>query len=169
MTATTLPGGRYQLYFLEDLRPGQTFVSPARTVTEADVVAFAGLSGDFNPIHTDAEFAAAGVYGQRVVYGLLGLSMATGLLDRMGIFSGSAIALLGIVDWKYTAPIFIGDTIHLKLAILEVRASRSKPDRGVVARQFMLKNQAGQVVQEGRMDVLVRRRPEGAAAQVGSA
>jgi len=147
------------VHYLDDLSAGQRFVSAGRTITEADVVAFAGLSGDFNPIHTDAEFAADTVYGQRVVYGLLGLSIATGLLDRLGVFSGSAIAMLGIQNWTFTAPVFIGDTVHLELTILGVRPSRSKPDRGVVERQFELKNQRGEVVQTGRIDVLVRRRP----------
>jgi acyl dehydratase len=147
------------VHYLDDLAPGQTFVSAGRTITESDVVAFAGLSGDFNPIHTDAEFAKGGAYGQRVVFGLLGLAIATGLLDRIGVFSGSAIAMLGIDDWKFTAPIFIGDTVHLELTILAVRPSRSKPDRGVVERRFELRNQHGDVVQVGRIDVLVRRRP----------
>jgi acyl dehydratase len=146
--------------YLEDLEAGQTFVSAARTVTEADVVAFAGLSGDFNPIHTDAEFARNGAYGQRVVYGLLGLSIATGLLDRLGVFSGSAIAMLGIDEWRFTAPVFIGDTVHLELTILAVRRSASKKDRGVVQRRFDLRNQRGELVQTGRIDVLVRCRPE---------
>lgn len=150
---------RQGVHYLEDLEAGQTFVSAARTVTEADVVAFAGLSGDFNPIHTDAEFAKDSAYGQRVVYGLLGLSIATGLLDRLGVFSGSAIAMLGITDWTFTAPVFIGDTVHLELTILGVRTSRSKPDRGVVERRFELRNQRGELVQSGRIDVLVRRRP----------
>ena len=147
------------MHYLDDLSAGQRFVSAGRTITEADVVAFAGLSGDFNPIHTDAEFAGDTVYGQRVVYGLLGLSIATGLLDRLGVFSGSAMAMLGIQSWTFPAPVFIGDTVHLELTILGVRPSRSKPDRGVVERQFELKNQRGEIVQTGRIDVLVRRRP----------
>jgi acyl dehydratase len=159
VSVTVQGPGRQAVYYLEDLEAGQTFVSAARTVTEADVVAFAGLSGDFNPIHTDAEFSKQTIYGQRVVYGLLGLSIATGLLDRLGIFSGSAIAMLGIDDWKFTQPVFIGDTLHLALTIVGVRPSSSKPDRGIVERRFELKNQRGEVCQAGRIDVLVRRRP----------
>jgi acyl dehydratase len=160
MSGTEQTLGRQAVHYLEDLEPGQTFVSAGRTITEADVVAFAGLSGDFNPIHTDAEFAAQGAYGRRVVYGLLGLSIATGLLDRLGVFSGSAMAMLGIKDWTFTAPVFIGDTVRLELTILDVRPSRSKPDRGIVERQFALRNQRAELVQTGRIDVLVRRRPE---------
>jgi acyl dehydratase len=155
IAVVTRPG----VHYLEDLAAGQRFVSAGRTVTEADVVAFAGLSGDFNVIHTDAEFAKSSAYGQRVVYGLLSMSIATGLLDRLGIFSGSAIAMLAINDWRFTAPVFIGYTVHLELTILAVRPSRSKPDRGVVERRFELVNQHGTVVQTGRIDVLVLRDP----------
>jgi len=143
--------------YLEDLTAGDVFTSAARTITEGDVVAFAGLSGDFNPIHTDVEFAKETPYGQRVVYGLLGLSMLTGLLDRTGLFSGSAIAMLGIRDWTFTAPLFIGDTIRFRLTIVDVRRSRSG-DRGVVQRYFELMNQRGEVVQKGHIDILVRAR-----------
>jgi len=143
--------------FLEDLTAGDTFTSAARTLTEADVVGFAGISGDFNPIHTDVEFARETPYGQRVVYGLLGISILTGLLDRTGLFSGSAIAMLGINEWKFTAPIFIGDTVHFRLTITDVRRT-SKPDRGVVGRFFELINQDGVVVQQGNIDLMIRSR-----------
>jgi acyl dehydratase len=143
--------------FLEDLEVGQTFTGPARTITEADVVAFAGISGDFNPIHTDAEFAKDSPYGQRVVYGLLGLSVLTGLLDRTRLFSGSAIAMLGIRDWKFTAPVFIGDTVTLRMEIRGVHRT-SRGDRGVVDRYFELINQRGEVVQEGHIDLMIRSR-----------
>jgi acyl dehydratase len=146
-------------YYFDDLRVGQVFVSAGRTITEADVVGFAGLSGDFNPIHTDTHFAAQGAYGQRVVYGVLGLSVATGLLDRLGVFSGTAIAMLGISTWTFTAPIFIGDTVHLELEIVDLRPSSSRPDRGIVGRHFRLFNQAGTLCQDGRIDLMVRRQP----------
>src|SRR6201998_2574232 len=106
-----------QAKYLEELSAGDTFVSPARTITETDVVGFAGLSGDFNPIHTDVEFARSTVYGQRVVYGLLGLAILTGLLDRTGLFSGTAIAMLGIRDWQFRGPLFIGDTVRSPLPL----------------------------------------------------
>ncbi|CAJ1586037.1 MaoC/PaaZ C-terminal domain-containing protein [[Mycobacterium] wendilense] len=143
--------------YLEDLNPGDVFTSASRTVTEADVVGFAGLSGDFNPIHTDVEFCKTTPYGQRVVYGLLGLSMLTGLLDRTGLFSGTAIAMLGIRDWEFTAPVFIGDTISFRLTITSVRRT-SKCDRGVVGRFFELVNQRGEIVQQGHIDILIRAR-----------
>lgn len=143
--------------FLEDLRAGDVFTGPARTITEADVVGFAGLSGDFNPIHTDAEFARDTPYGQRVVYGLLGISIMTGLLDRTGLFSGSAIAMLGIRDWTFSGPLFIGDTIRFRLTITDVRRT-SSGDRGIVKRYFELLNQRDEIVQHGYIDLMVRAR-----------
>lgn len=148
--------------FLEDLEVGQVFTGPARTITEADVVAFAGLSGDFNPIHTDSEFARTTPYGQRVVYGLLGVSILTGLLDRTRLFSGTAIAMLGIREWTFTAPCFIGDTVSFRLEIRGVRAT-SAGDRGVVNRYFELLNQHGEVLQQGYIDIMVRSKTYGAA------
>ena len=145
--------------YLEDLTEGQVFTSAARTITESDVVAFAGLSGDFNPIHTDVEFARDTAYGQRVVYGLLGLSVLTGLLDRTGLFSGTAIAMLGIRDWTFTAPVFIGDTVHFRLTIGDVRRTRGG-DRGVVQRYFELLNQRDEIVQKGHIDILIRARSD---------
>jgi acyl dehydratase len=135
------------------------FQSSGRTITESDVLAFAGLSGDWNPIHVDAEFAKSSIYEQRIVYGLLGPVIATGMSDRLGIFSGSAIANLGVREWDFLTPLFIGDTIHLQLEILSVRPSETKPDRGLVERRFSLINQRGELAQTGLIGVMVRRRP----------
>jgi acyl dehydratase len=146
-----------QAKYLEELHPGDTFASATRTITESDVVGFAELSGDFNPIHTDAEFAQGTPYGQRVVYGLLGLSVLTGLLDRTGLFSGTAIAMLGIRDWRFPAPLFIGDTVRFQLTITGVRRT-SRSDRGVVERYFELFNQRDEVVQHGHIDIMVKAR-----------
>ncbi len=145
--------------FFEDLEPGQRWTSVGRTVTEADVVAFSGLSGDFNPIHLDAEATKSGIFGQRVAQGVLGMSMATGLLDSLGIFKESMGAMLGIDKWRFLAPMFIGDTVHLELSIESVRLT-SKKDAGVVERRLRLVKQTGDVVQEGLITVLVLTRPE---------
>ncbi len=142
-------------YYFEDLHEGQTFVSVGRTVTESDVVGFAGLSGDFNPIHMDVVTAGAGVYGQRVAHGVLGISMATGLLDGLGLFRHSMIAMLGIENWTFEAPIFIGDTIHLEMSIASKRLT-SRGDRGVVRRDIEIVNQHDVVVQGGRINVMIR-------------
>lgn len=143
--------------FLEDLSVGDVFTGPGRTITESDVTAFAGLSGDFNPIHTDKVFAEGTLYGQRVVYGLLVLSIMTGLLDRTGLFSGSAIAMLGIREWVFEGPVFIDDTVRFRLTIEDVRRT-SKGDRGVVKRRFEILNQRDEVVQRGYIDLLVKAR-----------
>ena len=142
------------LYY-EDLAEGQTFTSPARTVTETDLVSFAMLSGDWNAIHTDEEFARETFYGKRVVHGLFGLSMMTGLLDRTGLFGGSAIAMLGIEDWQFKAPIFVGDTLHFQMEIVSKRLTSGR-DRGIIDRKFSLINQRGEVVQEGHIGLMLR-------------
>lgn len=142
------------LYY-EDLTEGQTFTSPARTVTETDLVSFAMLSGDWNAIHTDEEFARETFYGKRVVHGLFGLSMMTGLLDRTGLFGGSAIAMLGISDWQFKAPIFVDDTLHFEMEIVSKRLT-SGGDRGIIDRKFSLINQRREVVQEGHIGLMLR-------------
>jgi acyl dehydratase len=148
--------------FLEDYRVGDVFETPARTVTEADVAAFAGLSGDFNPLHTDEEFAKTTIYGQRIAHGLLGLAIVTGLKQRLGISEGSVIAFLGLT-WDFLRPLRIGDTVRARLRIAEVRPSR-KPGRGVVRQEVELVNQAGEVIQKGEHAVMVRCRPSGPEA-----
>jgi acyl dehydratase len=99
------------LYF-EDFQVGQRFTTPARTVTEADIANFAGVSGDFNPIHTDAEFARSTPFGERIAHGLLVLSMLTGLRQRSGHFEGTIVAWLEIRNYRFLKPVFIGDTVH---------------------------------------------------------
>lgn len=144
--------------FLEDFKVGQSYTSPARTITEADVVSFAGLSGDYNPIHTDAEFSGRTQFKQRIAHGMLGLSILTGLGSRSGILDGSAIAFLGIEEWKFAGPIFFGDTVHVRMTVSEVRPS-SKPGAGVLKRRMELVNQRGEVVQTGSFVTLVRAKP----------
>ncbi|GAA5146146.1 MaoC/PaaZ C-terminal domain-containing protein [Microbacterium pseudoresistens] len=140
--------------FFEDLAPGDTFTSSGRTITESDVVNFAGVSGDFNQIHLDVEASKNTMYGQRVAYGMLGASIATGLLDRLGVFRTSMAAMLEIESWKFVGPIFIGDTVHLRLTIESTRLT-SRGDRGVVRRRMELINQRGEVVQDGIITVMV--------------
>lgn len=145
--------------YFDDLVPGEQIETAARTVTETDVVQFAQLTGDWNPIHTDVEFAKASPFGQRLAHGMLGLSFAIGLLDRTGVFSGSAIANLGVEEWRFKAPIRIGDTIRLVVTIIETRLA-SDGARGIVGRSFALYNQRDELVQEGRIPIMVKRRSE---------
>lgn len=145
------------LYF-EELEEGLEMVSPGRTVTETDVVLFAGLSGDYNQLHTDAEYAGATRFGQRIAHGLLGLSIASGLAGRLGFIEGTALAFMGL-EWKFKAPILIGDTIAIAARI---RRRRPMPrlGGGLVFVGLTLRNQRGETVQEGEWTVLVRSRPE---------
>jgi acyl dehydratase len=148
------------LYF-EDFQVGQRFTTPARTVTEADIVHFAGISGDYNPIHTDAEFARSTPFGVRIAHGLLVLSMLTGLRQRSGHFEGTIIAWLEIRNYRFLKPVFIGDTVHGETEILEKRET-SRPDRGILVQKVRVLNQKGEVVQEGEFVTMVKRREGGA-------
>lgn len=141
-------------HYLEDLEAGQAFTSPGRTLTEADVMSFAAWTNDNNQVHTDVEFASKTRYGQRIVHGLLGTSLCLGLIARTGVFEGSAVALLGIDDWKFTAPIFIGDTVTCTVEILSTRLT-SSGTTGIVERRVVLRNQRDEIVQQGRMDLMV--------------
>lgn len=143
--------------FLEDLEENQVFVSRGRTVTETDIVNFAGLSGDFNPIHLDREAAAEGGYGRPVAHGVLAISMVTGLIDSLGLFRQTMIAMLGIDEWRFHHPVFAGDTIRLRLTILSTRRTRAG-DRGVVVRGIEVLNQRGEIVQSGTITVMVKAR-----------
>lgn len=144
--------------YLEDFAAGQVFETPARTVTEADVVAFAGLSGDYNPLHTDAEFCAGTPFGQRIAHGMLGMSIMTGLAARTGMLDGSALAFLGIEDWRFLKPVLFGDTIRVRITVADVRAA-SKPGTGVLKRKVEILNQRGEVAQAGHLLTLIRARP----------
>ena len=141
-------------HYLEDLEAGQTFVTPGKTITEADVVAFAAWTNDNNQVHTDAEFAKKTRYGRRIVHGMLGASLCLGLIARTGVFEGSAVALLGVDQWRFTAPVFIGDTLTCTVEILSTRPT-SSGRTGIVERRLVLRNQHGETVQEGRMDLMV--------------
>ncbi|HKX65699.1 MAG TPA: MaoC/PaaZ C-terminal domain-containing protein [Intrasporangium sp.] len=144
--------------FFEDFAVGQTFTSQGRTITETDVVLFAGWSWDTNPPHTDAESMEESRFGERIAHGMLGLSVAMGLASRLGIFEDSSIALLGIDDWRFHAPIRIGDTVHVTVEITGTRLT-SPGDAGILSRYFTLANQDGVVVQSGDIGLMVATRP----------
>jgi acyl dehydratase len=143
--------------FFEDIDVGFRFETPSRTVSEADLVAFAGVSGDFNPLHTDAVFAADTIYGERIAHGALVLSLATGLRQRVGLFDGTLIGLLEIRRWRFVAPVRIGDTIRVLNEVTELRPT-SKPDRGVMVQRIEVLDQNDAVVNEGELVLLIRRR-----------
>jgi acyl dehydratase len=145
-------------YYFEDFEVGDTFVTPGRTIGAAEISQFAGLSGDFNPIHTDDAFAEASPFGQRIAHGLLGLTVMTGLSIRLGIWHASTIALLGIEDWRFVNPIFAGDTVHARIEIVDKRLT-SDGKRGVLDRAYTLINQRDEAVQKGRLPLMVKCRP----------
>jgi 3-hydroxybutyryl-CoA dehydratase len=154
------------LYF-EDIARGLSIETPARTITEHDVVTFAGLSGDYNPLHTDAEFARGTPYGQRIAHGVLGLAVATGLAARLGIMEGTALAFLGL-EWKFRKPVLFGDTIRVVIEVAGVKAMPSMGG-GVVTFNVRLLNQRDEVVQRGTWNILMRSRGDngaGAGARV---
>lgn len=139
------------LYFSE-FQLGQEFTTVRRTITETDVVMFAGLSGDYNPLHTDAVFAAKTPFGQRVAHGMLVTSISTGLAQTLGIFEGTTMALME-QTFQYVAPTFFGDTIHLVLRVEDTKAS-SKGGKGVVTFASDITKQDGTIVNKGRWVVM---------------
>jgi len=144
--------------YFEDLSVGQDYKSPARTITETDVVQFAGLSGDYNQLHTDVEFAKDTPYGQRIAHGLLGLSIASGLAARAGFIEGTAQAFTGLT-WKFKAPVFIGDTIRLQARVAKTRAMPSMGG-GMVVFAVALLNQHDKKVQQGEWTLLIKGHPQ---------
>ena len=143
------------LYF-DDFELGREFMTRSRTITEADVVTFAGLSGDFNPLHTDEEFAKKTMFGTRIAHGLLGLSIASGLINQMGIGEKTVMAFLGM-PWNFKAALKFGDTISVHQRVTEKRET-SKPDRGILRMAVSVVNQHGEVVQDGEHTLMIRRR-----------
>lgn len=139
---------------IEEFEVGQVDESRARTITETDVVTFSWVSGDVNPMHTDAEHSAKSPIGQRIAHGALGLSIATGLSASLGYLEGTAIAALGIDEWKFLKPILFNDTIRLRATVVSARPT-SKGDRGVLVRRMDLLNQRNEVVQSGLMTTMV--------------
>jgi acyl dehydratase len=149
---------------IEEFTVGEVALSPGRTVTETDIVTYSWVSGDTNPMHTDAVHAAKSPIGQRIAHGTLVMSMATGLSARIGQLDGTAIAAAGVDEWKFLKPVFINDTIYLRSTVVEARVS-SKADRGVLVRRMDVLNQHGDVVQTGLMTTIVTRKPAATSAR----
>ncbi len=143
------------LYF-EDMEVGQTLETLGRTITEADIVNFAGLSGDFNPLHIDATYAAQQQFGQRVAHGLLGLSVSSGQSYSLGYLDGTVIAFTELT-WKFRAPIYIGDTIRTISTISKMRPMPAAGG-GFVTFDVKVLNQDNVTVQKGTWTVLVKSR-----------
>jgi len=147
-------------YTYADLHVGMSFRSPGRTITDADVVAFAGLTGDYSELHTSDVYARNSQFGRRVAHGMLGLAYAHGLMwPRTGELRETAIAFLGIGDWRFVGPIFIGDTIFVNYRIAELRDSRSRPTQAIATFDVEVVNQDGNVAQRGQKALLVSKVP----------
>jgi acyl dehydratase len=141
------------LYF-EEFSVGQKIVTVGRTVTESDIVNFAGVSGDFTQIHTDAEFSKSTPFGQRIAHGLLGLSIGIGLLTRTGMIEGTVLAFREINEWKFIKPFFIGDTLHAQFEVTEVKAL-PRIGAGAVTALMEILNQKDEVCQRGSLNLLM--------------
>jgi acyl dehydratase len=147
-------------YTYADLHVGLSFRSPGRTITDADLVAFAGLTGDYSELHTSDAYARASQFGRRVAHGMLGLAYAHGLMwPRTGELRATAIAFLGINDWKFTGPIFVGDTIFVNYRIAELRDSKSKPTQAIAIFDVEVVTDDDRIVQRGRKALLVSKVP----------
>jgi 3-hydroxybutyryl-CoA dehydratase len=160
MAHIDLPAGLSERHYLEDYELGEVFVSPARTITETDVVMFASLTGDWHPLHTDATYARTTVFGERIAHGMLTMSIGMVLVLRLGqnlYLPKHFIALSGIDGLRFTAPVRLGDTIHSvnRVAALDVKDAT----RGVLQYESEIRNQDNKTVVRWMSRMLVARRP----------
>ena len=146
------------LYF-EEFSVGQVVTTVGRTISEDAIFSFAGLTGDYNQIHTDADFASKTQFGQRIAHGLLGLSVATGLIMRTGFLEGTVLAFREINEWKFIKPFFIGDTVSAELTIAETKAL-PRIGGGSITAAVVVKNQGDEICQRGSLNLLVLSRPK---------
>ena len=146
------------LYF-EEFSVGQKVATEKRTVTEADIMEFARISGDDNRIHTDPEFSKTTPFGKQIAHGLLGMSIASGLAWQTGILDGTVIAFREVKEWKFVKPVFIGDTIYTELETIETKAL-PRIGGGSVTATAEVKNQDGEVCHRGTWVVLIMSKPK---------
>lgn len=145
------------LYF-EDFNVGDVFKTKSRTVTETDIVVFSGLSGDYNALHTNEEFAKCTEHGTRIAHGMLVLSIATGLMYPLGITDETAIGFLGINEFKFVKSVKAGNTIRVEVKIIDKRESKSRKDAGIIIREISILNQKDELVQRGTFALLVKKK-----------
>jgi acyl dehydratase len=150
--------------YFEDCRIGDRVVTPRRTITETDVLIFSAFTGDWNAVHTDAEHAKTGMFGERIAHGMLTLVIGMGLLFRFSendFLPKEMIAIAGMDRIRFIAPVRMGDTIHLEGEIVEM--TKISDEQGILAFKYLVKNQHDRSVISGRARMLTRRRPgEGA-------
>lgn len=155
MAKTPAPRGRY----FEDFAVGDEMVTGSRTITTTDIVNFACLSGDFNDVHANHEYARSTPYGEPIAHSPLVFAVAAGLNYASGINDGTLLGVLGIEQWRMKAPVKNGDTIHVESKVLAARPSSSRPDAGIVTFERKFVNQRGEAVQEMQIAILYKRRP----------
>ncbi len=150
-------GYRPRGMYFEDLQTDTEIVSQARTITEADLANFANLTWDTNPMHTDAEYGKTTPFGERIAHGMLGLSYAVGLAWQLGFMDRTVIAFTGL-EWKFKAPVKIGDTIHMVGKVKQTKAMRAAGG-GFVVFEVRVLNQRNETTQQGEWTVLVKSKP----------
>jgi acyl dehydratase len=143
-------------YWLEDMVVGLTQRSAGRTITEADLVAFSSLSGDFSPVHTDADYCSRTDFGVRIAHGMLSLSYMQGLMWRTNYTQDSGIASLGWEKVRFLLPVLIGDTVHVEWVVVAARESTSRPGQGIVTEAVQLMNQDGLIVLQAEHVLMVK-------------
>ncbi|MBK8137544.1 MAG: dehydratase [Chloroflexi bacterium] len=146
------------LYF-EDYELGVTLTTRGRTITEADIVQFGALTGDFNPMHFDAEYMKTHQMGQRIAHGMLSLSYAVGQAYQLGFMERTVLAFRGL-EMKFSLPVFIGDTMHVLLTVKE-KTAMPRLGGGTVILDVKIVNQAGKTIQSGTWTVLIASKPKG--------
>ncbi len=149
--------------WFEQFTEGLSIETGGRTITEADIINFAGVSGDFNPMHTDAEFAKNTQFGARVAHGALVFSIATGLSFQLGFLDGTIIAFTSF-EMKLRAPAYIGDTIKMTATVSKRRAMPAAGG-GFVTLDVKILNQKGEAVQKGELVLLIKSQPASAGVQ----
>jgi acyl dehydratase len=154
---SAIQSGPRGLYF-DQYQPGQRIITAGRTITEADIVNFAGLSGDYNQMHVDAVYSAQSAFGQRVAHGLLITSIASGLAVQTGVMEGTVLAFREISEWKFIKPVLIGDTVHAELEVVETKDLR-RIGGGAVTIEVSVINQRQETVMKGTWVVLIANRP----------
>jgi acyl dehydratase len=156
--ALDLSPGAPRGFWYEDLELGQVMQSAGRTVSEADILAFAGLSGDYSPIHLDVQVAEASIYGRRIAHGLMGLMLAQGLIAMSAHIWDAGVASIAWNNWVFKLPLFIGDTVRARWTLTAKRESRSHEGMGIITEFVELVNQRGETIQHGEHVTLVKKR-----------
>lgn len=141
--------------YLSELQVGDAFTTAHQTISETTVTLFAGITGDFHPVHMDEEYAKTLPFGGRISHGLLNASVAMALWSRLGIVEESAICQLGCT-WEFIGPVRFGDTIHDEVEVTDIKRSASKPDRGVLTTKMKVLNQHGEVVVTNETKALIK-------------